>query len=245
MYEYYAVYNPEEGLERINKILEQSIEKIETENIPPDCDMTYSNGHICQISAIFVDLRDSKKLFAGKNKDTVARIIRSYTSEIITILDPDIARKIGIRGDCVYGIYSTPEKQDICDVYTRAICVNTMLKMLNKQFKKHGFPEIIAGIGLATATDFIIKAGKEGSNTEDIVWIGEAVTTASYLSSFGNENGYEPIVMSELFYKNIFETEEEFNFESKDSIKNCSCGDKSYYHVNRLIEKFDDWISNI
>lgn len=59
----------------------------------------------------FVDIRESSKLFTDKDKEKVAKIIRSFTSEIIEILrEDDNLREIGIRGDCVYAIYTTPKK---------------------------------------------------------------------------------------------------------------------------------------
>ena len=62
--------------------------------------------------------------------------MKSFTSEIIEILrSSDNMREIGIRGDCVYSIYTTPKKKDIDDLFTRACYCNTYNKMLNKILK--------------------------------------------------------------------------------------------------------------
>ena len=52
------------------------------------------------MSGIFVDIRDSSKLFADENKEKVSKIVRAFSSEIIEILrDDENLREIGIRGD--------------------------------------------------------------------------------------------------------------------------------------------------
>ncbi|MGT0197658.1 hypothetical protein ACVNPZ_02830 [Staphylococcus aureus] len=45
-------------------------------------------------------------------------------------------KEIGIRGDCVFAVYSTASKEEIFDVYQRAVYINTYLKMLNKLLDK-------------------------------------------------------------------------------------------------------------
>lgn len=73
-----------------------------------ESEFTYENGIKTWVGALFVDIVNSSRLFQYANEDT-ARIIRSFCSEIISILkDDDNYREIGIRGDCVYCIYTTP-----------------------------------------------------------------------------------------------------------------------------------------
>lgn len=58
---------------------------------------------LVNFGAIFVDVRDSSKLFSKKgleNKKETAKLIRAFTSEIIEILrDSENLKEIGIRGD--------------------------------------------------------------------------------------------------------------------------------------------------
>ena len=84
-----------------------------------DSEFTYENGIRSWVTAIFVDIKDSSKIFKNEKEDIVSKIIRSFSSEIITILKSDKNfRDIGVRGDCVYGIYSTPSKNEIKNIYT-------------------------------------------------------------------------------------------------------------------------------
>lgn len=112
-----AEYDYRRGKERIEEILDNELKIIDQKNIPTDSAFTFFNGYYSWVSAIFVDMRDSSTLFADKDKEKVSKIIRSFTSEIIEILrSDDNLREIGIRGDCVYGIYSTPQKNDILEL---------------------------------------------------------------------------------------------------------------------------------
>ena len=55
------------------------------------------------VTAIFVDIRNSSALFGDEDKEKVANVIKSFTSETIEILrNNDNLKEIGIRGDCVY-----------------------------------------------------------------------------------------------------------------------------------------------
>ena len=55
--------------------------------------------------------------------------MRAFCSEIIDILRKnDNYRQIGIRGDCIYAIYSTPKQSDLHAILDDAILINTFQK---------------------------------------------------------------------------------------------------------------------
>ncbi|CAC8976090.1 hypothetical protein AB1J79_04615 [Staphylococcus aureus] len=152
-------------------------------------------------------------------------------------------KEIGIRGDCVFAVYSTASKEEIFDVYQRAVYINTYLKMLNKLLDKRNLPNIKAGIGLAADENLAVKAGRKSSGINDFVWIGKAVTTASNLADLGNIEGICPIVMSGIFYSNYIDVEKNENSKNwwtKDS----DIHNGTYYHGNVVKVKFDEWIKS-
>ena len=199
-------YDYKAGSQRISNILNQDMDEEESKRIPPESQLTYSNGYTMWVGAIFVDIRNSTELFSNRNRDMVTRIARSFISEVIQILQSDPYAEIGIRGDCVYGIYSTPTKNGIYLLLEKAIYINTLMKLLNKHYTKKGYPHIKIGIGLAANEDLVVKAGVRGSGINDRIWIGEAVSAASNLSKYGNKNGFQPIVMSSTVYENAIES---------------------------------------
>ena len=113
-----ADYDYIAGKKRIKEILNNKLEVIENDKIPNNENFTFSNAHYGWVTAIFVDIRNSTNLFSKDDKEVVSKMIRAFTSEIIEILrNDDNLREIGIRGDCVYGIYTTPKRVDIYDTF--------------------------------------------------------------------------------------------------------------------------------
>lgn len=223
------------------------MEVIEQGEVPKDDDFTFTNGYYSWVTALFVDIRDSSTLFAEGDKEKVAKIIRSFTSEVIEILrDDDNLREIGIRGDCVYAIYTTPYQSDIYEIANKSFWVNTYMKMLNELLKEKNFPPIRVGIGVATAQELVVKAGRKNVGINSKVWIGDAVSKASNLSSLGNKNGLSPIVFSELCYKNFIDIlVKEVGEEAKNWFKERYSLDYGYnYDANVIIIDFNNWIEN-
>lgn len=243
-----ASYNYQDGKKRIQDILDNTLEVLENDKIPSDDNFTFSNAYYGWVTGIFVDIRDSSELFSNGDKELISKMIRSFTSEMIEILrNDDNLREIGIRGDCVYGIYTTPLTKDILEIADKAFFINTFLKMLNKLLSERGMPNIKVGIGISTDKELVVKAGRKGVGINNSIWIGDAVTKASNLSSLGNKNGYSPIVMGDTVYNNIIEGLEERN-SSKDVkswfTERYTDDFGKFYDANIIKEQFDKWVDS-
>lgn len=131
------MYDYLKSLEAINRILESNTKIVEKETIPKSDDsFTYENGIKSWIGALFIDIVNSSSLFQSDNED-VARIMRGFCSELISILkDDNNYREIGIRGDCVYCIYSAPYVSNLVDIFRHAYRINSFMKMFNKLLVK-------------------------------------------------------------------------------------------------------------
>ena len=110
---------------------------------------------------------------------------------------------IGLQGDCVYGVFSTPNKSDIDKIFSMSIKINSFIKMLNKILRQNNFEPIEVGIGLSTGNDLIIKAGADNTGINDILFIGNAVAEARYNSSQAKKSINYAIVASSNFYNNL------------------------------------------
>lgn len=241
------IYDYRAGKKRIDNILANKLDVIEQSKLPSDDNFTFDNGYYSWITAIFVDIRNSSTLFANEDKEKVSKIIRSFTSEVIEILRQDDGlREVGIRGDCVYAIYTTPQKSDIYGLVDKTWYINTYMNMLNNLLRNKKYPTISVGIGMSTAQELVVKAGRKGTDINNKVWIGKAVTMASNLSSLGNKNGINTLVYSSLSYSNFIDILIKKSGErAKDWFH---VGDDSnygtYYHANIVKTGFDKWISN-
>ncbi|MBR3686759.1 MAG: adenylate cyclase [Clostridia bacterium] len=243
-----ATYDYKKGKERIETILDNDLVVIEQNELPNDESFTFSNGYYSWITGVFVDIRDSSALFADEDKEKVSKIIRSFTSEVIEILREDNnLREIGIRGDCVYAIYTTPSKDDIYEVANKTFYINTYMKMLNKLLSERSLPKIMAGIGMSSAKELVVKAGRKGVGINNKVWIGKAVTRASNFSAIGNKNGNSPLVFSECSYHNFIEKLGKINSEKNPQnwfTYHSDEGDGAYYTADITDGTFSNWINN-
>ena len=80
------MYEYAKSKESIVSILKSPTKIVEKTTIPAsESEFTYENGIKTWVGALFVDIVNSSKLFQSANEDT-ARIIRSFCSEIISIL---------------------------------------------------------------------------------------------------------------------------------------------------------------
>lgn len=238
----------EESKKRVEEILNSKTKIEEVNSISNDEDgFTYENGVRTWVGAMFIDIRNSTDYFKNNDQEIVARIMRAFTSEIIGILSKNSNYvQIGIRGDCVYAIYSTPKQIDLINIMSDACYVNTFQKLFQKILKKKKWPTFKIGIGLGASKDLIIKAGKKGTGIRDNIWIGNAVIDASKLSNEGNTNDIAPIAMDYCFYNNI----KDYKCNEKDVydyyIKSYYSKklDTYAYHCDLITIDFDDWVDN-
>ena len=241
-------YDYRAGKKRIDDILNARMPIQASSKLPSTDNLTFENAYNSWISALFVDIRNSTELFADDDREQTAKIIRSFTSEIIEILRNDsLLREIGIRGDCVYAIYTTPKQANLYEVHNKAAYVNSFITMLNRILCNHGLDTIRAGIGLAVGDDHIIKAGRKGVSINSTVWIGDAVSKASKLSGFGDKNGISRIVMSSLFYSNLVDVYKEQRPDSGFETWYHTSNSLPYWgtrHGNVIISDMNDWINS-
>lgn len=239
-----AVYDYKQGKNRVETTLDNYMEIEEKDRLPGDDNFTFENGYMSWVTAIFVDIRDSTSLFSNKDEKT-AKIVRAFTSEIIEILRKDSnIREIGIRGDCVYAIYTTPTTIEILECAQNTWYVNTFINMFNKLLKDRGLDEIKVGIGMATDKELVVKAGRKGVSINSKVWIGGAVTIASKLSSYGDKNYCPRLMYSSLSYNNFIEDFEKKNPNS--DVKNWFSyrSDLNAYESGIIMSEFNDWVNN-
>lgn len=243
-----AYYDYHKGKERIENILDHEMQVVEQGKLPHDDSFTFSNGYYSWVTAIFVDIRDSSSLFADEDKEKVAKIIRSFTSEVIEILRvDDNLREIGIRGDCVYAVYTTPQKSDIYELADRTFWINTYMKMLNKLLAERSLPTIRVGIGMSTAQELVVKAGRKDVGINNKVWIGKAVTKAAHFSAKGNKDKNEPLIYSPCSFSNFIDKLEETVADETprdwfEYVNDSEIG--GFYTANIIKADFNKWISD-
>ena len=198
------------SIERLDEILDSSETYEEKDEIPSRSNLTSKNGFYVKCYSIFIDLRGSSELPKLHNRPILAKIYRSYISEVVAIFNSyATCKEINIVGDCVSGIFEASNKKDVLDVFSTAYTANSLVNILNSKLNKRNISQIKIGIGISKGRALMIKAGFNGSTINDVIWMGDVVNQASKLCSKGNKVVNFPIIIShEVFtdldgYRNI------------------------------------------
>jgi len=234
----YVTYDFDKSRSRIDEILDESDKSFEELNYIPSRDkLTYKNGFYVNCTALFVDIRDSSTLPSKHKRPALAKIYRTYISEVVAIINGNShCKEIEIDGDCISGIYNTPSKSDIDSVFADAARINSLIKVLNCKYEKRGIEKIDIGIGIDYGRALMIKAGYNGSGLNKVVWMGEVVNGSSNLCNKANK-GWDSKVLfvSSVIYNNL-------NEHNKDLLSWNQAN--SCYHGNIVNLDMDEWYTN-
>ena len=64
--------------------------------------VTFTNGFYVDCTALFVDICDSSKLPDYQNRPVLAKIYRSFISELVALFNgASKSKEVNINGDCV------------------------------------------------------------------------------------------------------------------------------------------------
>lgn len=208
----------EEGWSNPKKILEQLLKDLEE----------IENGKFSYktlVDKIIEIIMEDEKFFSKISKETSSKEIIEDIKNEIESLDSIVEN---IEEDCEFFL-------------------NMIIKKFFLTIEEKSYPIIKVGIGMSTAQELVVKAGRKNVSINSKVWIGDAVTKASNLSSLGNKDGVLPIVFSELSYINFIEklVENTSNDDPKSWFKKYSTNEYGiYYSVNIIKNGFYNWIKN-
>ncbi len=234
-------YDHVKSRERIREILNQPSGTFEEVDGLPDRDrLTFNNGFYGMCSAVFVDIRDSSELTQKYKRPTLAKIYRSFISEMVAVLNADAyVREVNIVGDCVWASYKTTSKNHIDDVFAIAYQANTLLKLLNREFRSQSIDPISAGIGVDYGRVLMIKAGYSGSGINDVVYMGDVVNSAAHLAHEAGRGYRSPIFVGDSIYINLNEHNQ--GLLSSQYIQ----GLGQIYSGNVIATGMNDWIDGL
>lgn len=205
-------YEVENSALRMDDILNTSNDAYEDKYCVPNRDLlTFKNGYYVNVTALFIDIVGSSKMTDTHTRPVLAKTYRAFLSECVAILNSEEnCKEININGDCVWGVFDTLYAKDYDKIIGLAAKLNSMIEILNYKLRKKNYTEITVGIGIDYGRALMVKAGYSGSNINDVIWMGDVVNSACHLSNKAGRNGYETILITELFYEKLSENKEFF-----------------------------------
>lgn len=234
----HSSYDFNKSIERISEILNSSDYNYEQHtDIPSRENLTFTNGYYVKVTVLFVDMRGSKELTGKHTRPVLARIYRSYISEIVAVLNGNLnIYEIYIEGDGVWGIFNTPQKKQIDSVFNTAAQISSLIDILNIKLSKKNYSQVKVGIGIDYGESLYMKAGYKGSTINEVVWIGQVVGQAASLCSNANKNSFhKEIMVSSIIHCNL--NEHNKNLLKWNSFLNC-------YQGNIINPTMNQWVEN-
>ncbi len=94
----------EKSLKRIDDILDADNKSFkDSSSIPSRTALTFTNGFYVDCAALFVDIRDSSAMTDEHKRPVLAKIYRSFISEMVALFNGcNITKEVNIHGDCVW-----------------------------------------------------------------------------------------------------------------------------------------------
>lgn len=200
-------YDVQKSWERMDEILNASNDNYSDEDsIPSRSDLTFKNGYYVKVTAIFIDIVGSSDMTDEHKRPTLAKMYRTFLSECVAIMNAEAdCKEININGDCVWGVFETPDKEQIENIILVAGKLNSMIKILNYKLRKKDYSEISVGIGIDYGRALMVKAGYSGSGINDVIWMGDVVNTACHLCNKAGRYIRSVIVISSTVYDDLNE----------------------------------------
>lgn len=237
-------YNYLDSIKRIDNYLNDHCDYEDRKSIPTRNQLSFTNGFYVDCYALFVDIRSSSQLTMIHQKRVLARLYRSYISELTAIMQAfENCKEINIVGDCVSGIFSRNKKDDVMQPFQAAYTINGVVKILNYKLKQKSWNPINIGIGLAGGKALMIQAGFKGSGMNDVVWMGDVVNLASNLCNNANKYGNDVIVISDDVYSDLYGKLGFNNVPYQTMLKKPSIM-KDYYTGDIILASISDWLNN-
>lgn len=232
----FSSYNHVDSAGRINEILNSAeVNYQEKDSIPSRDQLTFTNGFYVNCSAMFVDMRRSKELSEKHRRSTLARIYRSYISELVAVMRGHSGVcEVSIQGDCVWGVFDTPYKPNIDMLFSISYIASSMIDILNWKLEQKSLEPLTVGIGLSYGRALMVKAGHKGSSINDVVWMGDVVNESAKLCEYGNSNYYDRQIMVSSVFHNNLNTGNQSLLEWNSS--------RQCYHGNVISLEMDKWL---
>lgn len=231
-------YDVGKSAERMDEILNTSnSEYSDKDKVPKRTELTYKNGFYVNITAVFIDIVGSSDMTDSHKRPTLAKMYRSFLSECVAIMNAENdCREININGDCVWGVFDTPNSGNIDNVISVAAKLNSMVRILNYKLKKKGYSEIRVGIGIDYGRALMVQAGYSGSGINDTIWMGDVVNSACHICGKAGRDNKPVIIVSSEVYKKLNEHNKSLLREDIDY-----SDFKKYYQGDIIYSNMEEW----
>ncbi|QVK20643.1 adenylate cyclase [Mycoplasmatota bacterium] len=197
------------------------------------------------VSVIYIDIKNQAEIITQDSRKNISKVIKSFTSEIVNILNSKLVKEIKINKGYIYAVYNSPTRNNIYEIADKTYYVNTWIKMVNILLNNRNLPTYKIGIGMSTNKEFVIKTCSEMTEVNNKLWMGRTIDEAMNLAKISNSVSEDKIAFGETSYMNFIESLILESEESKSWFTEHKHPEyNKYYTASISITEFDNWIKN-
>jgi len=165
---------------KVTEIIDNNFEVTDVTTVPniDDSRLTFGNtGLRFEATVLYIDMRESTKLLNKHNRKTTAKLHMAYFHTIVSIANSLGGSVRSFNGDGMLVFFQGTTKESLSKAVKSAMQMVYMLNNDDSKVKKklEKYSALNFGIGLDDGKILCTKAGKQGSNNRDLVWLGNAV----------------------------------------------------------------------
>jgi class 3 adenylate cyclase len=204
MKERYFGINIEESIGRINTLLAENDNTYGQFTVFPHKWQEESlKGIYVNAAILYFDLKKTANLFSNHSIATVAKIIRTYISEITAVLKSlPKCKGVVLDGDNIYGVFDASLTSGLDNIFALAVIGKSILEIMNYKLSNQQMPLIGAGIGIDFGKVLMVKT--EFKTVQEPVWLGDVIYFAARFSHLANQaEGGSHIFLSRLVYHHL------------------------------------------
>lgn len=197
--------------EKVKEIINTNFEVEDVDYIPDisNSKLTFGNkGLRFEATVIHIDIRKSTETLNNHNRQTVGKILMSYYHTIVKTAKYCGGDVRSFNGDSLLVFFPGTTKSTLSNCVSAAMLMRYLLNDFENGVgsKINKYSAIDFGIGIDDGKVLCTKVGLGGdSNTQDLIWIGNAVNKAVKLSDFARLPN--AINISSYVYSNLNDQE--------------------------------------
>ncbi len=195
--EFISFFKTEKKVREIKRAFSSYVSPEVVEEIARDPEKLKLGGEEREISVLFSDIRDFTSLSEKLTPSEVVNILNRYFDPVTKAIFDNKGTLDKFIGDAVMVIFNAPAN---VEDHSKKACLTALeilriLRRLNREFEKEGFPTLDVGVGINTG---VAVVGNMGSSIRfEYTAIGDTVNLASRLESLNKAYGTR-IIISEF-----------------------------------------------
>ncbi len=166
-------------------ILKKNLQIVQARKVPAPTEVSSNEAKLLRTSVLHIDMRKSSEILKQYLAKDALKIYQTFHAAMVSVSRFKNGRIRTFAGDRVGVVFDFYEKRQRSEAVETALSMQyVMEQIVNPQLLEIYGYRIEYGIGVDYGDMLVGRVGQDGATNNDLVWTGEAMTTASKLADF-------------------------------------------------------------